>query len=278
MALVTKKSFGRWETFQPSQAPLGLVVVDKNQDSHEPLMGLLCSLPEPALQVGILQQDPEFSAFSAASNDPRMECLEFIQTPRLPIIGTFEEYWRGRSKNLKHNLTRQRKRLAEQARRLELVVHREAGNVCAAVHEFGQLESAGWKGREGTAIDKNNSQGRFYRDVLEAFCATGEGVIYQLLLDGKVIASDLCLTRNGMLVVLKTTYDETLEQVSPALLMRQEILQHLWQEKTIRVVEFYGKVLDWHLKWTDQVRTMYHINCFRNSWVAKLRGVAKRFI
>jgi hypothetical protein len=148
--------------------------------------------------------------------------------------------------------------------------------VIGAVREFGQLESKGWKGQEGTAIEEGNPQGRFYREVLEAFCAAGEGMIYQLLLDGKVVASDLCLARNGMLVVLKTAYDETIEKVSPALLMRQDILERLFEEKKIQVVEFYGKVLDWHLKWTDQVRGMYHINFFRNTLVARLRGLVKR--
>jgi len=149
--------------------------------------------------------------------------------------------------------------------------------VRGAVREFGLLESKGWKGQEGTAIEENNLQGQFYREVLEAFCATGEGLVYQLALDGKVVASDLCLARGGMLVVLKTAYDETIEKVSPALLMRQDILQVLFEEKMIRVVEFYGKVLDWHLKWTDQVRGMYHVNLYRNTLVARLRGLVKRF-
>src|SRR6266436_3773368 len=58
MALVTRKSPGIWETFQPSQAPLGMLLKDSRQAPLEAIRGLLRSLPGPALQVAILQQDP----------------------------------------------------------------------------------------------------------------------------------------------------------------------------------------------------------------------------
>jgi Acetyltransferase (GNAT) domain len=276
MALVTKKSLGVWETFQPAQAPLGMVVSDKSRRPDEFLREILFSLPEPILQLGVLQQDPDFSTFLPLSMGPQFELLEYIQTPRLPIAGPFDKYWSSRSGNLRHNLARQQKRIREKGSRLELVVHCTLEEMAGAVCEYARLESGGWKGHEGTALTGENAQGRFYRDIMEAFSATKEALIYQLLLDGKVVASDLCLARNGMLIVLKTAYDETISQMSPALLMRQEIIQRLFEAKTIHVVEFYGRVLDWHLKWTDQVRSMYHINCFRNRLVAEVRGVVKR--
>jgi CelD/BcsL family acetyltransferase involved in cellulose biosynthesis len=223
-----------------------------------------------------MQQDPDFPPFQSPLESPLLESLDYIQTPRLPLVGDFEQYWKSCSHNLRHNLSRQRKRLTEQGRHLELASHRTAESVPAALSEYGRLESQGWKGREGTAIEESNQQGGFYREMLEAFSATGEAVIYQLLIDGKVVASDLCLSRNRMLVVLKTAYDESIPQISPALLMRQEIVRQLFEEKTIHVVEFYGRVLDWHRKWTDQVRSMYHLNCFRTRAVAQLRSMVKR--
>jgi CelD/BcsL family acetyltransferase involved in cellulose biosynthesis len=276
MALVIRKAPGIWETFQPSQAPLGLLLKDSVQEPLQVLRGLLQSLPGPALQVGILQQDPEFSPVLPLPDSPEIELVEYIKTPRLTVAGTYEEYWKGRSGNLRHNLSRQRKRLAEKGSRLELVVCATPESMPDAMREYGRLESAGWKGAEGTAVVDGSAQGIFYRDLMEAFSATHEGMVYQLLLDGKVVASDLCLARNGMLVVLKTAYDETIPQISPALLMREDIIRRLYEEKTIKVIEFYGRVLDWHLKWTDEVRTMYHINCYRHSWVEKAKKVLKQ--
>jgi hypothetical protein len=274
--LVRKTGTARWQTFQPAQAPIGMLLFEGTQDTEESLLEILHSLPRMALQLGVMQQDPDFISVRSVSENPLIEVLEYIRTPRLPVVGTFEQYWSSCSHNLRHNLARQRKRLAEQGHRLELVSLRTPAAVPAAIREYGRLESQGWKGREGTAIEENNAQGCFYREVLEASSASGEAVIYQLVLDGKVVASDLCLARSGMLVVLKTAYDESVRQISPALLMRQDIVRQLFEEKTIQVVEFYGRVLDWHLKWTDQVRSIYHINCFRSRSVAELRSMVKR--
>jgi len=276
MALVKKTGPGVWETFQPSQAPLGLLLVDRSLEPRDALLRLLSSLPGMALQLGVLQQDPSYSTFAGLSTDSQVELLEYIQTPRLPLQGTYEEYWSSRSGNLRHNISRQLKRLAEKGRNLELAVRTTPAEMAAAMREYGRLEGSGWKGREGTAVTEDNAQGRFYRDVLEAFATTGQARVYELLLDGNVVASDICLAHGSMLVVLKTSYDESIPQTSPALLMRQKIISQLYEEKQIQVVEFYGRVLDWHLKWTDQVRTMFHINCFRNRIMAELRGAVKR--
>jgi hypothetical protein len=96
-------------------------------------------------------------------------------------------------------------------------------------------------------------------------------------LDGVVAASDLCLVRNGMLVVLKTTYDETLKPLSPALLLREDELQWIFAQGNIHVVEFYGRVMDWHRKLTDDVRTMYHLNCYGHSWAPVIKRTLRRF-
>ncbi len=278
MVLVKKSGPGQWETFQPAQAPLGMIIIDKSIDPSAALFELLSSLPGSALQLGILQQDPDHSSFGALLDCPQVERLDYIRTPNLPLLGTYEQYWANRSGNLRHNLSRQLKRLAEKGRNLELIARTTPAEMAAAIREYGRLEAAGWKGREGTAVTENNAQGRFYLQILEAFSATGQGLVYQLLLDGAVVASDLCLMHRGMLVVLKTAYDESIPQTSPALLMRQKIIGRLYEEKRIRVVEFYGRVLDWHLKWTDQARTMFHLNCFRNRLVAGIRGAVKRLV
>ena len=66
---------------------------------------------------------------------------------------------------------------------------------------LGLLESTGWKGKEGSAVAAGNVQGRFYREMLENFCGCGKAVIYRLRLNGKTVASDLCLQRAGTLVI-----------------------------------------------------------------------------
>jgi CelD/BcsL family acetyltransferase involved in cellulose biosynthesis len=276
MALVEKKSATIWETFQPSQAPLGLILCGQADGTGEVLTSLLRSLPGYALQVSALHQDPDYTSFPPLSGRTQFQSLDYIRTARLPLEGSFETYWSSRGTNLRHNLARRGRRMEEQGIAAELIALRNPDDMADGIREYGRLESSGWKGKNGTAVAEDNAQGKFYREVLEQFCARKEAVIYQYRLNGKVAASDLCLHHNGMMVVLKTAYDEELESFSPALQMRRHILQQIYVEQEVTVVEFYGPVKDWHLRWCDQVRTMYHVNCFRHSWVERVKMAIKR--
>jgi hypothetical protein len=268
---------GLWESFQPSQAPIGLFLLEYPDATGEELRKVLRKLPGHALQLSILQQDPDHTSLPLKNVQADFERLDYIRTARVTLTGTFEEYWKRRGTNLRHNLARQRRRLAEKGQRIELVVRCKPEEVAAAIREYGSLESRGWKAKEGTAVAEHNVQGRFYRDLFENFCARGEGLIYQLLFNGKVAAMDLCLKRDGMMVVLKTTYNEELNEFSPSFLMREEILRRLFVERQVRILEFYGRVMEWHTRWTDEIRTMYHVICFRKPWVRSLKAIIKTF-
>lgn len=275
LALVEQTGPGRWQTFQPSQAPLGLVVMGSGAPTHRQARALLRRLPGYALTFSVLQQDPAFTAFPVASATPLTERLDYIRTARLTLSGTWDEYWKARGRNLVHNLSRQRRRLGEQGGRLELACDRDPGRVADGVRDYGLLEGEGWKAVGGTAITADNRQGAFYRDMLERFCARGEGVIYRLLLNGRTVAIDLCLERGGSLVILKTTYDEQVNGLSLGLLLHQEIFKAAFNEQRLKVIEFYGPVRDWHTKWTDEIRTMYHLTLYRHAWVPHLRALLR---
>ena len=275
MAIVYRVRAGFWEVFTPSQSPLGLALFPRREGSGELARALMNALPGYPIQLAIMSQDPEHSPWFPLEENSPLEQVEYMQTGRVRLEGTFEGYWENRSSNLRHNLSRQRRRLKEQGRTLELVVHCEPDAMAGCIREYGRLESAGWKAELGTAIEENNAQGRFYRDVFQRFACSGEALVYQLLLDGKVVATDLCLFRNGMLVVLKTTYDETVKPVSAALLMREDIMRRLYLDGRFETVEFYGRALDWHTKWTNDFRPMYHLNCHRNAVVSGLRNLVR---
>jgi len=276
MALLRKKSAGIWETFQPSQAPLGLILCGELGSADGTLAPLLRSLPGYAVQVSLLHQDPDFSGFRTASEKGLFERLEYIRTARIPLAGAFDEYWNAREGGLRKNNNRLRRRMAEKGLRLDFLAVRQPHQIASAIKEYGRLESKGWKASEGTAVTAENKQGHFYRDLLETFCARGEGAVYQLLVNGQVIASEICLIRKGMLVLLKTAYDEDWSVYSPSFLLREDILRLLYAEGTVRVYEFYGPLMDYQLRWTDQVRTLYHLTCYRQSWVRHLKRFAKR--
>ena len=277
MALLRRKAVGVWETFQPSQAPLGLIVSGRKDPDEQELLGLTRELPGYALQLSVLQQDPDHGGFTRSASTGLIESLEYIETARISLSGSFEEYWKARGTKLRNNVARRRRRMAEAGLTAEMNVIVSPGEVAEAVREYGKLESKGWKSNQGTAVSADNAQGKFYREVLEKLCERGEGRIYILKLNGRIAAMDLAAVRNEMIVILKTTYDEDLSEYSPAFLMREEELKQLYQDKQMRTVEFYGRVTEWQRRWSEEIRSMYHLTCYRHGWVKVLRRAAKRF-
>lgn len=275
IALLERARGGFWQTFQPSQAPLGLILLGSRDQPRRQIDALLRALPGYALGLAVLQQDVDFTPFAEVAPGPDVERIEHILTARLTFAGTFEQYWNSRDRHFVKDLGRRRRRLAERGTSLELVVERRPEQVAEAIRQYGLLEAAGWKSTLGTAISPDNQQGALYRELLEHFCNQKEGVIYRLLLDGRTAAANLCLERGGMLVVLKTTYDEGIQSFSPGHLLDQEMRRSIFAEGRIRVEEYYGPFSASQAKWTDDVRAIFHLNFFRSPAVVSARSALR---
>jgi hypothetical protein len=44
----------------------------------------------------------------------------------------------------------------------------------------------------------------------------------------------------------------------------------LFALRRFKGLEFYGKVMEWHRRWSDEVRTLYHVNSYRWSGLRRL--------
>jgi CelD/BcsL family acetyltransferase involved in cellulose biosynthesis len=268
MTLVQRSSSLVWASFQPSQAPLGLWVQDRSASMETMACSLMSALPGFALLFALQQIDPELRARPREGEQIGM--LDHISTARVTLSGTFEQYWSERGKNLRQNIKKQRNKLDKESIRTRLEAIVDAALVPAAIDDYGRLESAGWKAANGTAVHPDNAQGRFYRALMETFLRRGAGVIYRYWYDDAVVAMDLCIEGNGSLIILKTTYDESIAGTSPALLMRYDYFPALFHEQRLQRIEFYGKLMEWHARWSAEVRTIYHCNIYRWGFLHKL--------
>lgn len=277
MAVLAPAGRARWQTFQPAQAPLGIWLQRPGLDSTALSTALVRALPGFALVLGLTQCDPEL--YPRPMDGKCVQTLDYIRTAHIGIQGDFAQYWEARGKNLRSNLKKQRARLEREGIVPRLEVLRASEAVAAAVADYGNMESTGWKASGGTAVHADNAQGRFYRDMLQAFCLRGAGSVYRYWFGERLVASDLCIEGPDCIVVLKTAYDESVDRsLSPTLLMREEATRHLFEEGRLERIEFYGKVMEWHLRWTDEVRTLYHLNTYRwpalRSWHRRLQARA----
>lgn len=272
MAILNRTGRCSWQTFQPSQAPIGMWIHDPAITLSYLLRTLLKALPDFPLIIGITQQDPERVA--RPDGNGRLRTLDYITTGRTLVKGSFEDYWCARDKEIRHEIKRRLKRLRETGIEPRLEIMRTATGVAKLIEQYGDIESAGWKGKQGTAVHTDNEQGAFYKAVGEEFGRQGHGRIYSYLFGDKVVAMQLCIEKNGCLVFLKTTYDENYRNYSPGILLRRAIYEQIFNEKEIAKIEIYGKI-GVQGKWIDEMRTMYQINYYRWGSLAKLDSMRR---
>jgi len=269
-AIMQRDGKAGWQTFQPSQLPLGAWITDGRVDLTSASRSLLRELPGLNLVLGVSQIAPSLQI--RPDDNALLRTQDYIATAWVDIDSSFEAYWDARGKNLKQNTRKQRNKLQGESiePRIECITSPEL--VADAIADYGKLESAGWKGADGTAVALENAQGRFYRTMLENFSAKGRARIYRYWFDEKVVAMDLCIHDDTVLVILKTAYDESYKSVSPSTLMRQDQFQHLFTEKKFQRIEFFGKVMEWHTRWASQSRTIYHATAYRWAWLKALHA------
>ncbi len=259
----------RWQTFQPSQMPLGAWVARADISADELARSVLQRGPmKLALSVSLTQIDPSFAP--RAADDPDNRHDDYIETAWVDVVGSFEDYWTARGKNLRQNMRKQRNKLESEGVRASMEVFRDAADMPGAIARYGVLEGQGWKAQEGTAILPGNAQGRFYTGLLEGLAAHGEAEVYEYRFDDKPVALNLCVRRGAALTILKTTYDESIRIYSPAFLLNQDMLEALFAEQRITRLEYYGSLMEWHTRWTDNKRAIYHLTSFRNGLVKRM--------
>lgn len=266
----------RWRTFQPSQLPLGMWVALNDISLSDLVRDMLRGPLKLSLVASITQIDPLFAP--REPDTPWLRHSDYIETGWIDITGDFDGYWAARGKNLRQNMRKQRNRLAAEGVTCRMRVLNDPSDMAAALVRYGELESSGWKADEGTAIHADNLQGRFYRELLEHGARVSEAVVYEYLFDDRTVAMNLCLLRAGVLVVLKTSYDETQKAFSPAFLLREEELQAIFAEQRITRIEYYGRLMDWHTKLTENKRMLYHLTVYRypvvKRWVNRQRAAS----
>ncbi|HJW23850.1 MAG TPA: GNAT family N-acetyltransferase [Rhodocyclaceae bacterium] len=265
MCILRRAKPGVWATFLPSQTQLGPAILADPAD----LAGLPTQLPGLAGQVDLLCQDPDFSPAFQCTGIP-CQTKTHALTMSIRLEGDFDTYWSDRPKNLRASMRKRENRLSKGELQPRVVRIDQASAMSAAVERFGALESAGWKGRAGTAVSSDNAQGPFYRDLMEAFAATGQAVAYEYWLGERLAASQLAITSGTMMVLLKTTYDEELASFSPGRLLLREVIADAFQRLPGGVIEFYTNADADQLAWATDQRWIEHISLYRNQLVERL--------
>jgi CelD/BcsL family acetyltransferase involved in cellulose biosynthesis len=152
---------------------------------------------------------------------------------------------------------RRRRRKLEEEGELQLIITTEADP--SELERFYQLEGAGWKGKEGTAIVRHAETRKFYDEVARSAARYGYLSLYRLECGGHTAAMRYTLNCGGRHFLLKTAYDENLHQMSPSHVLLHEILREILA-RGAKEVDLMMPESDWKNQWATAARS--HSFCY----------------
>lgn len=264
MVILHRRRMGVWSQFVPHQAQSAPVLLER----ADFLDSLFAVLPGRAWFIELLCQDPCFVPADLLSEGILTRTQPHALTMHIELSGTFEGYWKRRSKNLIKNMRRYENRLYEESVSKEMRVFVGGAYMHDAVARFGELEKIGWKGEAGTAVAIENEQGRFYVETLTRFANSGQAKVVEYWLEGKLAASRLLIYNGEMCIILKTAYDEGLSKFAPGRLLLKSLIENKFSSTRVKYVEFYTDASSDQLAWATGQRHIVHVARFRASyWV-----------
>lgn len=202
------------------------------------------------------------------------------RSPYLMTTGPYED-WRKRTHP--KGLERLRRKMARDHDAQFAIAERPA-DPAAQLERGLELEAGGWKGRAGTAILSDPATADFYRRMAAAFGARDELRLTEIVLDGDLVAFELCLLSGRRLYELKIAYDESRRPLRPGRVLQLATIDWCFAQPDVDVLEMLGADEDWKLPFADDVHPHHELRVFpptlsgraRYALRAKLRPVLSR--
>ena len=199
---------------------------DRLNDAAEALVELLCHVERTEWIIPTVNVRGAACQALLAALEKRARPWFFSERFERAVLNaglTFEEHEkRYLSANRRKSLARNRRRLSELGS-IDFQCHVGGSDLDSAVSAFLEIEGAGWKGRRGTALAKNDDTKAF---ALKAF--TGSPAICRadvLNLNGNPIAVSLVAKAGQTGFAVKAAYDENYRSYSPGLLLELELIR-----------------------------------------------------
>ena len=264
----------QWATVMPSQAPVALWLSEQHKFNTPAIKALASCLPGLVISIDYLQVDTRDMLLSPAGD---FELSAYITTGNRPVPPDFDDYFKSLGKNLRQNYNKVINRAAKAGDTLGIKCMSEPTDIAEAVRIYGEIESQGWKAQHGTAVAPDNDQGRYYTNMLSRLAAKNQACCWYYLINEKIVAVDLCVSQNGNLIILKTTYNEAFSKQSPALQLKIEMLKYYAQRcGEISNIEFYGRVMEWHTRLDSTTRELQHVTWYKNALVRRGINLVKK--
>ncbi|HLK63966.1 MAG TPA: GNAT family N-acetyltransferase [Bryobacteraceae bacterium] len=143
-----------------------------------------------------------------------------------------------------------------------------------ALQTFYDLESSGWKGRQGTAIVCENETRQFYDEIARQGERFGYLRLYFLDLDGHTIAAQFGIEHGGRYFMPKLAFDENFRKYGPGHLLIHAIMRNC-VERGLTEYDFTGPSAEYKAKWASSTRLHSTLTIFRKGFLGSSLHAAK---
>ncbi len=223
-----------FESWVTPLCPTGLpAVASLPAESH--VASLLNKLDAPVLFRNLPADHPTTQAILAAASHTHV--LGTWERAGLNLQGSFEDWL---SNNFDHKRRKELKRLRARLAEIgELSVESlsAGGNLDIFTQNFLALESAGWKGKRGTALSHDPAISAALRNGQSVMHRNGALRFWQFLLNGKPIASLFALIDGNEVALGKIAHDDAFAKYSPGVLIIMEATQQLLTEEGLELAD-----------------------------------------
>lgn len=217
-------------------------------------------MPTTACRIDILSIDslyqPELSKLNRSQTTIRGSDMV------IKIDDDFTGYWTQRPKNLRKNILRYKNRIHKELGSSHFKIVSSPQDIDQAVSRYGLMESHGWKGVLGTAIHPENTQGKFYREIMHAFSESGNALVFELWSQNVLVASRLCIRNDSLLIILKTTFNEDYKKFAFGRILLFESLQYIFEKRLVDTVDLYTNATKDQLDWATESRPIYNTSLY----------------
>ncbi len=232
--------FGRWpvphvQNWMHHNCFLGTPLVRKGSEQvfwEQLLTALDLSAWPGFLHInGMTIGGPLDHALRAVCGDQKRRC-DLVHSEARALLQSdlaSEAYYEATVRTKKRkDLRRQAKRLSEQGD-VTYAHHIDAMGLDQWLDEFLQLEKAGWKGANGSALDCAPETSAFFRQAVAGAAAAGQLERRDIRLDGKPLAMLVNFLSSDGGFGFKTAFDEEYSRFSPGVLLQIDNLKFLDQ-------------------------------------------------
>jgi CelD/BcsL family acetyltransferase involved in cellulose biosynthesis len=245
-------------------------IVSADSAAASSLLERLFASRSQLVSLRLLADDQLVERLRAVANRSQYHPAVRLQArcPLVEVDGDWDAYERQLSRNLRQDLARCRRRLAELGP-ISLEVSESVKELEAAF----ALEQLSWKGARGSAMASRPETRRFYAEVARWAETRGWLRLVFLRAGERRVAFHLALEQGGAYVPLKGGLDPVVSRCSPGKLMIHATLERAFATG-LRRYEFVAGSEDYKLRWATGLSDRVHFRAFAST----LRGASLRMV